>query len=174
MNASPKRRVTTIRLVRALWRYRGRLAEHGDEYQAEVATAVRTALDLRLAGRVTLRAYRFVMRLMWVVVFICVLLALLTAAIIGWTAGDWWWLLGVVFLGPAAVLGWFRLSWGAPLDWLDEHADPARTVALADLPPRLRELAAQSRTMVDVRGNIAQELDDLAGEVEQAGPHVVT
>lgn len=167
MRSRAQRRVTTIRLLRALWRYRGRIAAHGARYQVEAATAVRTALELRAAGRISLGAYRIAMRLMIIGIVLCLIAALTTGATIELFAGDWWWLLGAIFVVPAAMLAWFRSIWGAPLDWLDEYADPTRTVPLSELPRRLRELARELRHVADIPANISRDLDDLAGHVER-------
>ena len=169
MARRPRRRHSTIRLLRAVWRYHGRIESHGNQYQAEVATAVRTALDERFAGRTALAGYRLGMRLLVVgVVFLLLLAALAGAGL--WQVAHPLAPLALVPLVGAGMLTWWRLSWGASLDWLEEHADPDRVVPVRELPARLRALAAESRRMADVPARLSDELDALAGDVEPAAP----
>ena len=162
-----RRRHSTLRLLRALWRYRGRIHAHGNAYQAELATAVRTALVERFAGRAALGSYRLAMRgiraLAIVMAITAGAMALALLVVMPWLA-----LLALLPAVAAGVLLWWRFTWGAPLDWLDEHADPARTVTIEELPGRLRELARETRAMVDVPARLADELDALAADVEPA------
>lgn len=154
-------RLGLVRLLRAIWRYRGQLAAHGDAYQAELATAVRTQLDAGLGGRVALTGYRFAMRLLLFGAITVALLAVLVAVLL-YRVEPPLALLGILVAIPAVALGWWRLVWGRPLDWLDEHADPARTVPLEELPTRLRALAAETRTIANVPARLGDELEALA------------
>ncbi|MCW2923579.1 MAG: hypothetical protein JWM98_983 [Thermoleophilia bacterium] len=158
---------STFRLLRALWRYRGKIEAHGDQYQAELATAVHTTLDQRLVGRTALGAYRLAMRALLVGAVVLVLVAVLLAVVL-WRVEHWAAAFSLLVLIPAGLLAWWRISWGAPLDWLDEHADPARTVSITELPASLRRLAAESRRVADIPARIGDELDELAREVEDA------
>ena len=165
----PRRRHSTLRLLRAVWRYRGRIEAHGDQYQAELATAVSTALDERIAGRVAIRGYRLAMRLLLVGAIALAALAVILAALL-WRANAWLALLALPVLVGAAALAWWRLTWGAPLDWLTEHADPDRVVPLRELPTRLRALAAESRRVANIPERHSDELDALAGDVADEAP----
>lgn len=167
--ARPRRRHSTLRLLRALWRYRGRIEAHGDQYQAELATAVRTALDERLAGRVAIAGYRLAMRLLLAGAIVLAALAVLLAVLL-WQTNAWLALLALPLLAGGAALAWWRVTWGAPLDWLTEHADPDRAVPMRELPARLRALAAESRRVANVPGRLADELDALAGDVADTQP----
>lgn len=162
----PVRRTSPFRVARALWRYRGRIEAHGGRYQTEIATALRTALESQVAGRMALGGYRLAMRAL---VVGCVLLAVLAVvlAVLLWRVEHAAALVGLVPLAGAGVLGWWRLAWGAPLDWLAEHADPERRLPLPELPGALRQVARELRQIADVPGALAQELDDLAGVAEQ-------
>lgn len=161
-------RIRLVRLLRAIWRYRRQLAAHGDAYQAELATAVRTQLDAGLGGRVALAGYRVAMRLLLfaaiAVAGLAALLALLLYRVEPQLA-----LLAIVVAIPAVVLGWWRLLWGRPLDWLDHHSDPSRTVPLEELPQRLQALAAETRTIANVPARLADELDALAATPPDPG-----
>lgn len=163
-------RIGLVRLLRALWRYRRQLADHGDAYQTELATAVRTQLDAGLGGRVALRGYRVVMRLIQVAAIAVGLLAVVMAVVL-FRIEPALALLAIPIAIPAAVLGWWRFLWGRPLDWLDRHADPSRSVALDQVPERLRTLAAETRTIANVPARLADELDALAATPPD--PHVV-
>ena len=68
-------------------------------------------------------------------------------------------------LVPGLLLAWWRVTWGAPLDWLDEHADPSRTVSTAELPGHLRALAAQTRSLAHVPARLSEQLEALAGDL---------
>lgn len=161
-----RRRHSTLRLLRALWRYRGRLEQQGSRYQVELATAVRTALDERVAGRVALGGYRLAMRLLGGAALACGALALV-AGLLLWQADPWLLLLDLPLLVLTGLLAWWRLTWGAPLAWLEEHADPERTIPLAELPERLRALARETRDIAHVPARLSEELDALAGDVPQ-------
>lgn len=158
---------STVRLLRALWRYRGRIEAHGGQYQAELATAVHTTLDQRRVGRTALGGYRLAMRALVVGAVLLILLAVLLAVLL-WRVDHRGALVGIVPLVPAGFLTWWRFAWGAPLDWLDEHADRSRTVTIAELPASLRRLAAESRRIADIPARIGDELEELAREVEAA------
>lgn len=163
---SRRRRLSTFRLLRAVWRYRGRIEAHGGAYQTELATAVRTALDARIVGRTALGGYRFAMRLLLGAAIVMAILTVL-GAISLWRTTDepLAALLAFPFAVIAGVLGWWRFVWGAPLDWLSEHADPDRTVPLRELPQRLNELARETRSIAHVPARLSEELDALAGDV---------
>ncbi|MCW2920688.1 MAG: hypothetical protein JWL76_562 [Thermoleophilia bacterium] len=163
--ARARRRISPIRLVRALWRYRGQLEEHGTTYQVELATTVRTSLVATTPGRLALNGYAYAMRAMVAGIAFLVLFALLLAYAM-WQLTPWAALAGLVPLGGAVLLGLWRLSWGAPLDWLREHADTTRTVTLAELPTRLHALAQETRTIANVPKRLADELDELARDSE--------
>lgn len=160
-----RRRHSTFRLLRAVWRYRGRIEAHGNAYQAELATAVRTALDQRLLGRTALGGYRLAMRLLLVGAGGLAVLAVLLAFGL-WQLEPWLALLAVVPAAGAGLLGWWRFVWGAPLDWLQEHADPERTVAIGELPARLHQLARESRSIANVPARLGDELEALATDLE--------
>lgn len=162
-----RRRHSTLRLLRAVWRYRGRIEGHGHAYQAELATAVRTALDQRLAGRAALRGYGFAMRMLLVGAAALFVLALVTAVLL-FRVEPWLALLALLPTFAGGVLAWWRLTWGAPLDWLGEHADPDRSVPLSALPHRLRKLARESRSIANVPARLGDELDALASDIEPA------
>jgi hypothetical protein len=159
-------RPSTFQFMRALWRYHGRIANHGDRYQAEVATAVRTALDARVGGRAALAGYRFMMRMLLLLAIALALVAILTAVGL-WQLDHRLALVGLLPLVGAGVVAWWRLQWGAPLDWLDEHADPEREVPLRELPARLRALAAETRGLANVPARLSDELELLAGDLPQ-------
>lgn len=171
--ARARRRTSPFRLLRALWRYRGAIAAHGDRYQVEIATAVHTALAHNIGGRVALAGYRGVMRLLLLAAIAAGVLTLLAALVLWVIAGDWWFLVAAPLLVLALWLAFLRARWGAPLDWLTEHADTTRQLPLTALPGRLREVAAELRELSNVPANVARELDALAGDVErEQGPHV--
>lgn len=159
-----RRRHSTLRLLRAVWRYRGRIEAHGAAYQVELATSVRTALDARAVGRAALGGYRLAMRALISAAIALVVLALLVAALL-WQLEPWFALLALPVLLGAAALLWWRFTWGAPLDWLTEHADPEREVPLRELPTRLRALAAEARDIANVPERLSDELDALASDV---------
>lgn len=159
------KRPSTFRLLRAIWRYRRRVAGHGDRYQVELATTVRTALHGRAAGRLALGAYRAAMRVLLVGAIVLGVLGLVAAWLL-WQLEPWAALASLLLLVPAVALGWWRLAWGAPLDWLDEHADPDREVALTELPGRLRAVASELRELADVPASLSRELDVLAGDID--------
>ncbi|MCW2971842.1 MAG: hypothetical protein JWN72_115 [Thermoleophilia bacterium] len=172
--ARSRRRTSTLRLVRALWRYRGRIAAHGDRYQEELATAVYSTLDGRRAGRLALSGYRAAMKVLLVAAIVLLGLGLGVAALLFVQVGHWSALAGLLLLLPAVWMLVARFSWGAPLDWIEEHADTTRVVTVDQLPTNLRSIAAELRRLADVPTNISRELDQLAGEVEaEQGPHVV-
>lgn len=161
MIARITRRYLLLRCLRALWRYHGRLDEHGTAYQVELATALRTQVDATFGGRAFIGTYRFVLRaLLGAAIAVAVLAVLLAIGL--WQVDPRLALLAVLVALPAALLAWWRIAWGAPLDWLYEHADPDRTIALGELPGRLRELAAETRTISNVPARLADELDALA------------
>ncbi|MCW2962641.1 MAG: hypothetical protein JWM25_57 [Thermoleophilia bacterium] len=155
--------MTTFRLLRALWRYRGRIEAHGDRYQVELATAVRTALDRQLVGRVALRGYRIAMRALVVGAAVAGLLALVVAWLL-WQVEPWAALAALLPLALCVLIIVWRFAYGAPLDWLDEFADPTRQVSPRELPGVLRELATELRDVADVPANISRELDSLADD----------
>ncbi len=165
MAAARGGRVSPIRLVRALWRYRGQLEAHGTAYQVELATTVRTSLVSTTPGRLALNGYVFAMRVMIAGVAALALFALVLATAL-WQYSPWWALLALLPAGGAVLLWIWRMSWGAPLDWLREHADTERTVTLAELPSRLHALAGETRSIANVPGRLADELDALARESE--------
>jgi hypothetical protein len=168
-----QKRTSTWRLLRALWRYRGRIAGHSDRFQAEVATAVRTALEQALAGRLALRGYRIAMRVLLIVGIVLVVGAIVAGVLLRHHAAIGA-LVVIVLLGPGIWALVLRFAWGAPLDWLNEFDDPAREVPIAELPARLRDISRELRDLTDVPGSISRELDELAGDVETAqGPHVI-
>lgn len=172
MNDSPHivpRRRIRFQLIRALWRYRGRIAQHGGAYQSELATAVKTALDARFIGRFAFATYYALMTVLLVLAVIAWIITVVVALVLGFTAGWWWATIAILPAIGAGVLTYWRLSWGGPLDWLNEHADPARRVSLVELPANLRALAAETRTLADVPANISLELEELATAVED-GP----
>lgn len=156
----------TIRLLRAIWRYRGRIADHGAAYQTELAVTVRSALEERRLGAIGLAGYRLAMRaLLWAAIF-----ALVVAVALGlglWQVRHELAIIALLPLAGAALLGWWRLSWGAPLDWLSEFDDPSRTVSAHDLPARLQALASETRGIANAPARIADELDALAREAQQ-------
>lgn len=154
-------RIGVVRLLRALWRYRRQIAEHGDAYQAELATAVHTQLDAALGGRVALAGYRVAMRLLVAGAIAVALLALVLGALLYRIEPELA-LLAIPVAIPAGLLTWWRLLWGRPLDWLDQHADRSRTVPLEELPTRLRALAAETRTIANVPARLADQLELLA------------
>lgn len=157
--------VSPIRLARALWRYRGQLEGHGDAYQAELATTLRTTVVATVPGRMALSAYRFAMRLMIAAIASLVLFGIVLA--IGlWQLSPWASLIALLPLAGAVLVGLWRLSWGAPLDWLTEHADPERSASIVELPARLHALARETRSIANVPGRLADELDALARETE--------
>lgn len=153
-----------IRLTRAIWRYRGQIEAHGAQYQAELATALRTAIEATAGGRAALAAYRLAMGAMVVVIVALVLLGALIATLL-WQVEPALALLALLLLVPAVALTLLRLSWGAPIDWLRDNEDPARSVSLQQLPGRLRSLAAESRRIAHVPGRISDELDAIAAEL---------
>lgn len=157
-----RRRPSTFRLLRAVWRYRGRIEAHGGAYQAELATAVRTALHGRALGRSALTGYRLLLRALVFGAVALIALAALLAWLL-WKVDPLLALLALPFVIAGCALGWWRIVWGAPLDWLDEHADADRTVSLAEMPGRLRTLAGETRKMANVPAQLAEELDALAG-----------
>ncbi len=154
-----------IRLARALWRYRGQLEDHGDDYQAELATMLRTTIVSTVVGRMALSTYRFAMRAMIAGIAALALFALVVAVSL-WQLSPWAALLALLPAGGAVLVGLWRMSWGEPLDWLTEHADPERSVTLAELPTRLRALALETRSIANVPGRLADELEALARETE--------
>lgn len=157
--------VSPIRLARAVWRYRGQLEGHGAAYQVELATAIRTTIVSTVPGRFALSGYRFAMRMLLAAIAVLVVIAILFAVGL-WQLSPWASLAALVPLAGAVVVTLWRLSWGAPLDWLSEHADPSRQVTVAELPGRLRELAAETRTIANVPARLADELEALARETE--------
>lgn len=152
----------TFRMLRALWRYRADIEQQGREYQVELATLLASRLRAGAPGRVALRGYRLVLRAAAGVVA----LLLLVGALLAWAAWDAGWEWGIAAAAlpvvAAAVVGWWWLAAGAPLRWLDEHADLERDVQLAEVPSRLRALARDTRTTADARRRLAQHLEDLA------------
>lgn len=158
-------RVSPIRLARALWRYRGQLEGHGGAYQAELATALRTTILSTSYGRLGFSAYRFAMRAMIAGIAALVLFTLVLAVAL-WQLSPWAALLALLPAAGAWFVTLWRMSWGAPLDWLGEHADPARSVSITELPARLHELAKETRSIANVPGRLADELDALARETE--------
>lgn len=154
-----------IRLARALWRYRGQLEAHGAAYQAELATALRTTILSTVVGHMALSAYRYAMRAMIAAIAALVLFTVVVAVSL-WELSPWAALLALLPAGGAVLVGLWRASWGAPLDWLAEHADPDRSVTLNELPSRLQALASETRSITNVPGRLADELDALARETE--------
>jgi hypothetical protein len=161
--------MSPIRVVRALWRYRGQLEAHGTAYQVELATTVRTSLVATTAGRLALNGYVFAMRVMIAAVASLVLFALVLATAL-WQWTPWAALLALLPIGGAVLVWLWRMSWGAPLDWLREHADTTRTVSVAELPSRLHALASETRSIANVPARLADELDALArGSEHESG-----
>lgn len=156
----------TLRLLRALWRYRRRLAEHGEELQQELAVTLRSAIETRPESSAALSGYRLTMRLFTVAWIVLVTLAVAVAVAL-WTVKPALALLGIVFLAPGVVMWVLRQTWGMPLDWLTEHDDPSRRVRRADLPGRLRELSVRTARLGNVPRAISDELAALAAEQEQ-------
>lgn len=161
-----RRGISPVRLVRALWRYRGQLEAHGTAYQVELATTVRTSLVATTPGRLALDGYVFAMRVMVAGIAFLVLFALVLAAAM-WQLSPWAAVLALLPIGGAVLLWMWRVSWGAPIDWLREHADTTRTVTVAELPRRLHALATETRSIANVPGRLADELDQLARESER-------
>jgi hypothetical protein len=157
------RRLLLLRVLRAVWRYRGRILDHGDEYQMELATALQSKVNATFGGRFALGGYRIALRVL-VAVAIAMAMAAIALALLLWQLHPVAALLALVAAVPAALLGWWRLVWGAPLDWLDRHADPTRSVPLAELPDRLLTLAGQTRSLANVPGRLADELEALAAD----------
>ena len=165
MGRTRRNGLSPIHLVRALWRYRGQLEDHGTAYQVELATTVRTSLVATTPGRLALQGYTMAMRVMVAGIVSLVLFALVIAAAL-WQVTPWASLVALVPLGGAVLVWLWRMTWGAPLDWLREHADTSRTVTLAELPTKLHALAAETRSIANVPGRLADELDALARDSE--------
>ncbi len=155
-----------IRLVRAIWRYRGEVQAHGDAYQAELATAVHTTVHTTIFGRLALSAYRFAMRMLVAGVATAAFFTLVIAYAL-WQVTPWAATGALLPLVLVVLLVLWRLSWGRPLDWLDEHADHSRRVTVDQLPGRLRELASETRTIANVPARLADGLDQLARDAER-------
>lgn len=162
-------RTSPIRILRALWRYRRTITAHGDRYQTEVAVAVRSAIEANLIGSVGLTGYRMTMRTLMVGAIGLVIVGLLLALAL-WQVTPLLVLLALVPVAAGLLLLWWRFTIGAPLDWLDEHDDPARSVPLAELPSRLHELAIETRSIANVPARLADELDALARESAASTP----
>jgi hypothetical protein len=160
----------SIRLIRAVWRYRSALEAHGEQYVGELATAVRGTIDVTPAGRLALRAYRLAMRALVAGALLLVGLAVLAGVLARGLPLPATVAIVVVPAALALLVGWWWLTWGAPLRWLDEYAAPPGTQALADAPARLGELLAKTRGMADVPARVREELDELAqaGTAESA------
>lgn len=157
-----------LQLLRAVWRYRARIEALGARGQTEVATALRSAIEARVVGRHGLRGYRLAMRALLAGAAACFAIAVIVAVMLWQTLGAPWAALAVLPLIPAGLLLMWRFAWGAPLDWLDEFADPDRTVPLAELPTRLRAIAADVREVANVPRSISRELEELADHVDSA------
>jgi hypothetical protein len=130
-------------------------------YEREVASALLAALRARASGRILLGGYRLAMRALVWSAGAWIVLALL-AALALWQLHPVASLPAILVAAPAALLVWWRLAWGAPLDWLLEHADPEHEVPIAELPAHLRELAAQAGDGGEATGPLARELEALA------------
>ena len=156
-----------LRLLRAVWRYRGRLDDHGGRYQREVATTVHSFVRRRWLGRGAFALYRIAMRALLVLAIGLILLAAVGAVLL-YRQQPQDALLALAPLAAGVWLGWMRMVWGGPLDWLREHADPEVDIPLGELPARLRALAAETRELGDVPGQLGAELDQLATEAEQS------
>lgn len=173
MTPRPRSRNSSWRLARAIWRYRGRIAAHGDRYQAELATAVKTSIDQRAVVRAAFATYRMLMRVLLAFAIFLAVVTIVGAVLLFRADPQLTWF-AVVGLIPVIWLFVLRFSWGAPLDWIEEYADPTRQVSIEELPGNLRAIAQELRGLTDVPANISAELDALATEVEsENGPHVV-
>lgn len=157
-----------LRLLRGLWRYRGRLEQHHRAWLVEAATAVHTVLHGRLVGRAALTAYRLAMRLL---LGIAVLL-LLVAALPLLLAGVEWWSVALALVPAigAVVASWYWFVWGAALRMLDEYADTTRQVPLRELPARLRELASEGKGLASVPKDLLRDLATVEQAVEAEPP----
>ncbi len=164
MGARLTRRLLLLRVARAAWRYYGRVDAHHDAYERELATTLHTLVTERLSGRLALGSYRLAMRLLTILAIALAAIALLLAASL-WRLEPWSSLLALVPAVPAALLLWWRLAWGAPLDWLEEHADPNVQLPLSELPERLQQLANETRSLANAPARLSEELDALAAEV---------
>jgi len=126
--------------LKQLYHYRGRLEEHQRAWLVEVATAVNTTVRARRVGRAALATYRLVVRVLAVAALMLMGLAVVLLITLG---RDHWW--AVALAVPPLVgglgAGWLWFTWGAALRVLDEYADPARELALTELPGRLRDMA---------------------------------
>ncbi|MCW2955356.1 MAG: hypothetical protein JWO69_225 [Thermoleophilia bacterium] len=161
MPRSPRRRTSTFRLLRALWRYRGRIEAHGRRYNVELATALRTLVETNAPMRAGVRLYRLAMRVLLVLAIGLGLVALATTVLL-WREDARLALLALLPAALAGLLGWWRFAWGAPLDWYSEYADTTRTIPAREVPRILGELATELRGVANVPANVSRDLDDLA------------
>jgi hypothetical protein len=110
------------------------------------------------------------MRAMMAVAALLVVVALAGGAVLWYEVDHRAVIVALLPLVGAGFVLWWRLAWGAPLDWLDEHADKQRTVTVRELPGRLRALAAEARSLANVPARLSDELDELAGVAERGEP----
>jgi hypothetical protein len=153
------------RLVRHLWRLRGRFEEQQGNLLSEIATAVDTVVDSNPVTRAALRAYRLAMRTLLLAALVGVLAG--AALAIGFRDSTLGLVAGLVLIAGSLFLGWQWWLWSAGLRLLKEHVDPARRVPLRELPAHLVRLADEVRP---TSGQVASELEELAGLVRDRAP----
>lgn len=153
-------------LLRLLWRNRSRLSAQGVNFEGELATTVRSVLVQRGLGRRALGGYRLAMNGLKYGSYALLVVAVIMAILL-WRITP---ILAVVALLPLALgvaFWWWRSTWGAPLEWMDQNADRNEVVRLRDIPGRLRSLASRARSAPEVPNRIADQLEKVAERTEE-------
>ena len=150
------------RIVRHVWRLRGRL----ERQQAALTSELATALDTRhpgdaarprraahLPARDGLRARdRDPARL-----------AGGLGVELGFRDSTAGLVIGIVLIGLGLFAAWQWWTWSAGLRFLKEHVDPARKVSLSELPSRVASLG---REVTPTSAKLGQELEQLSRSLD--------
>ncbi len=152
-------------LLRLLWRNRSRLEARGVDLEGELATTVRSVLVQRGLGRRALGGYRLAMNGLKYGAYALIVLAVVIAILL-WKVTP---ILSVLALAPlvlALAFLWWRATWGAPLEWMDQNASK-EVIGVRDIPGRLRSLASRVRREPEVPDKIADQLEKVATRTEE-------
>jgi hypothetical protein len=149
------------RIVRHVWRLRGRLAGPQAALTAELATALDTVIQATPIGRAALRTYRIAMGFVLVV---AIALALAGAGVeLGFRDSSAGLVVGIVLIALGVWAAWQWWTWSAGLRFLKEHVDPARKVPLAQLPSRFASLG---REVAPTSETLGRELEELSRSLD--------
>ena len=149
------------RIVRHVWRLRGRLERQQAALTSELATALDSLIQATAIGRAALRTYRLAMGFVLVVAILLVVAG--GGVELGFRDSRPGLVIGIVLIVLGLVAAWQWWTWSAGLRFLKEHVDPARKVSIAELPGRFATLG---REVMPTSAKLGQELEELSRSLD--------